>query len=61
MLYRETQPAVSLRREQTKVLGLPTSHLALAAIGIGLLDMIVREPSLLGTGLFHSKKLLKCI
>lgn len=48
MLYRETQPAVSLRREQTKVLGLPTSHLALAAIGIGLLDMIVRDPSLLG-------------
>lgn len=85
MLYRETQPAVSLRRSrkgnygqrwtalfevfvgrihqlcctglstfvqdhssQTKVLGLPTSHLALAAIGIGLLDMIVRDPSLLG-------------
>lgn len=48
MLYRESQPAVSLKRSPTKVLGLPTSHLAVVAMGIGLLDMIVRDPSLLG-------------
>jgi len=50
MLYNEPQASVSvsLQRPQKIVLGIPTSHLAIAAIGIGLLDMIASEPSLLG-------------
>lgn len=50
MLYNETQVSVpgSLRRSQTKVLGLPTSHSAIAAIAVGLLNMIASDPSLLG-------------
>lgn len=50
MLYTEDQASapVPLQRSQPKVLGLPTSHLAIAAIAVGLLNMIARDPSLLG-------------
>jgi len=49
MLYNETQASapVPLQRSQTKLLKLPTSHLAIAAIAVGLLDMIASDPSLL--------------
>lgn len=50
MLYAENQASapVLLQRSHSKVLGLPTSHLAIAAISVGLLNMIARDPSLLG-------------
>ena len=53
MLYHETKAsAVSLRRFQSKLLGVPRSYLAIAALGVGLLNMIASDPAQLSTALF---------
>lgn len=53
MLYHEPKDsAVSLQRFQSKLLGVPRSHLAVAALGVGLLNMLVSDPAQLSTALF---------
>lgn len=50
MLYTENQVAapVSLQHSHAKVLGFPTSHLAITALAVGVLNMVASDPSLLG-------------
>ncbi len=53
MLYHEPKDsAISQRRSQSKLLGVPRSHLTVAALGVGLLNMIANDPAQLSTALF---------